>query len=93
MAKPIEVTDETPNNGNATSYQNDCVELFFHMSRKGNIHYLREKLAKLIGNNLADIRRVELVLDLLDILASLDRRNDRRVCTRPSDTFFFQRLN
>ena len=28
----VEVIDNTPNNSHATEYQNDCVELFFHMS-------------------------------------------------------------
>ena len=62
------------------------------MTSKGHIHHIGEKFIEFIGNNLGDLRCVEFFVDLFDIAAILNRRDNRRICAGPSDAFFFERF-
>ena len=68
----------------------NLVELLFHVAGKGDVHDLGEKLAELVGDDLADIGGVEFGLLLFDVLSVLDRRNNAGIGTWPSDPFLFQ---
>jgi hypothetical protein len=71
----------------------DLVELLFHVTGKGHIHHIREKLVEFVGDDLGDLRGVEFFVDLFDIAAVLNRRDNRRIGAGPADAFFFQRLD
>src|SRR5262249_36579920 len=72
----------------------DLVELFFHPSGVSLVEEIVETaFDQKIVNGLAECRRMKTALNLLDVLAFLDRRHDRRVSRRPADAFLFERFD
>ena len=70
----------------------DLVELLFHVTGEGDVHYLREELGEFVGDDFADVRGVEASVDLLGVFSVLYRADDRSVCTGSADAFFFESL-
>jgi hypothetical protein len=59
---------------------------------EGDIHDLREVLIELVGDDLAQIGRVELLVPLLDVASLLNGAYDSSISARPSNAFIFQRF-
>ena len=71
----------------------DLVELRFHLARVADVHQLGERFHELGGDDLAEVRRVEPALHLLDVLSLLDDTDDLRVRRWAADALRVEGLN
>src|SRR5207248_33223 len=63
----------------------DLIELQLHAGGEADVHYLGERLNQLRGDDRAEHRCEKAAIDLLDVLAILDRLNDARIGGRAAD--------
>src|SRR6185437_9175050 len=71
----------------------DLIELTFHARRALHVHDVGKGLDQLVGDDLAQQRRMKTTIDLLHILAILNRLNDAGIGAGPADTKLLQLLD
>src|SRR6516164_8170185 len=71
----------------------DLVEIVLERPRVVDVDDVVEALGQQVRNHPAERRRLETAFNLVDVLAILEHRNDRRVGARPADAVLFELLH